>query len=1305
MLQDNQRFIWIGTDNGVIRYDGNEFRCYKSGIDSPDRLSNNKVLSLAEDAQNIWIGTMSGLNRMDKKTGIIEKIGNKELQKKQIFKIAPDKNNILWIGTNKSLIKYFIKRDSVRIFPYQINADQHNNGETKDILLDSKNRMWLTIWGQGLYRFDKIKQTFIRYPRPDKINAVQSLMEDENGTIWMTCREHGIFKLINENSPSSVEYQNFRHVREEPNSLPHNIVYEITQNPKNKHIWAATRSGISSLTDKNNPNSFKHYDFSNQNDLLSNTEINTLLFDKSGLLWIGAYGKGLIKINQNRAKVEANELENTDVITRKAIYSIYQFKDGRIWMGIFTNGIVEYNPETKIYRRVQTYPGMESLRFINTATSICPIPHKNEILIGTRYGGYFVVHLDKNQKPISVQHFVKKTGARIESNNNIRCFTDRETNLIITSSKGVNIYTNANDTISLSSRGNESIESPIQTFAEDRNGNYWFGSLQSGVIKVSRKNNEYLFEDYNVENGKINNNNIISIFCDSLGHIWAGTNAGGLNRYNPTLNKFESLNKEFNIPYDEVFNISQSNKNDLWICGKNGVVKLILDRSGKLLSQTTLSSSDGLFDNGFIIGAFAKGNRGELIIGGHKGYVTIDPKQTFEKSMGSRTTITDIKIANRSIFGTKNERLISQTEGRMAIKLLHSDNSLSIEFSAMCFNNPGQNRYAYQMIGVDKEWQYVDANRNFASYNNLEKGNYTFQVISSNENGEWNVTPTYIDITVEPSIFDTTLAYIIYFIILSIIFGIILYLVSKNARIKAIQQLTLQEKEKSEELNQLKLNFFTNISHELLTPLSIISCGVEDLVSKSGQNEEEGVRIVRGNINRLTRLIRQVLEFKKAESGNLKLMVSYGDMVSFIENICQNNFKPLIHERQIHFSFLPMKKEIFGYFDSDKIDKIIYNLLSNAFKYNRPNGYVQVVLSEEVINEKRLLKLSVKDNGQGIAKEKQQTIFNRYFDGDYRKFNTTGTGIGMSLTKELVELHHGTINLISEIGKGTEFIVRFPIDEKEYLSSEIDEVEIVEETSDEIPTNQDFTHEYTLLIVEDSIELNLMMKEVLSKIYNVLVAENGEQALEVLHKNLVNVIVSDVMMPIMDGFTLCERVKSDVNLSHIPMLLLTAKSGEEDRILGYESGADEYLLKPFNLNVLLSRIKNLLEKRESYIKEFRSQENTIYSSIDEKFLTKAISIVDKNLDNADFTFEDFVAEMNVTKSTLYRKIKVLTGMTTSDFIKNIRLKNACQIMQTKKVSVSEMAYAVGFDDPKYFSTCFKKEFGVLPTEYMARYHK
>ena len=850
----------------------------------------------------------------------------------------------------------------------------------------------------------------------------------------------------------------------------------------------------------------------------------------------------------------------------------------------------------------------------------------------------------------------------------------------------------------------------------------WLATSNFGVIHITgdvRQPSTLKYENYSFHNRKLITNTVLCMHIDRFGRLWAGTEGGGLYLYNRSTGQFEEKTRTYSIPGDVIVSIEEDKSGNLWLGTVSGLVKLYVAAVGNDFSTRIYTSADGLQDN-FIVNSSCSRD-GELFFGGHKGYNSFFPDKMEIPSQETNFLITDIKIFNHSFknLPVELQQKISPVMPTYTskIELPYKYNNFSIEFAALTYKNPELNRYAYRLQNFDRDWQYTDADRRFAYYNNLPSGTYTFQLKATNENGEWSGYVREFTVVVLPPFWATWWAYLLYMVLVLVI-GVLIYrTIKKRILLQNALRLREMEKAKAEELNHAKLQFFTNITHELLTPLTIISATVDELKTQAPSHNDL-YTVMNSNIQRLIRLLQQILEFRKAETGNLKLRVSPGDLAAFVRTGTES-FKPLVKKRKIHFSLLCDPESIVGYFDIDKLDKIMYNLLSNAAKYNKEDGFIQVTLSYDE-EDREFVLLRVKDNGKGISREKQATLFKRFYEGDYRKFNTIGTGIGLSLTKDLVTLHGGTISVESEVDHGTEFIVRIPIERSYYDEEQIDDevislrqtaIDYEDTPEDVIAEVQELaTKANSILLVEDNEELLNLMTKLLGREYNVFTAENGKEGIIVLENEDVDLIVSDIMMPEMDGIEFCKYVKGHLEISHIPVILLTAKNKEEDRAEAYEIGADAFISKPFNLTVLHARIRNLLKYKARMAHDFKNQivfevKDLNYTSLDEDFIQRAINCVNNHLEDPNFDQAQFADEMLTSKSTLYKKLKSLAGLNTSSFIRNVRLKAACRIMEEKGINirVSELAYAVGFNDPKYFSSCFKKEFGMLPSEYIERF--
>ena len=887
-----------------------------------------------------------------------------------------------------------------------------------------------------------------------------------------------------------------------------------------------------------------------------------------------------------------------------------------------------------------------------------------------------------------------------------------------------NIWIIASNSVLIKKKGKNTLEpviAPINNIVsstQTKDNSIWIGTLHNGIYQIKALKDSFYIKNYNYKNNNISSNNIKTICADNEDNIWIATKEGNILVFNTTEKQFQDYSQILNITNEGILNIIADDYNHLWfVTGKR-----IIEYNPETNTYRDYSEPDGVLVNTFLPNSCWKSNSGRLLFGGNKGITVFTPSSDFlPEPSNIQTLITDIKINNQSVFNSYNNQkfnLINQS-----LKIAPHDKNIEINFSSLNYTFPNKIKFAYKLVGVDDDWIYTSNDRQFAIYNNLKKGKYTFLIKATDENGIWSNQINSFKIYKRPAFYETWWAYSIYFILIFLL-SYSIYKVIKN-RIKLRNDLRIAqiEKEKSEELTQTKLRYFTNISHDFLTPLTIMSCLIDD-AEITYNNKIPHFDSLRTNISRLKRLLQQVLDFRKVESGNMKLKISYGDIVPFIHDICYDNFSPLIKKKNISFTFDTSQEQIFAYFDADKIDKSIYNLLSNAFKYSNQNGVVKVTLKQENKNNHSYLTIIISDTGIGIDKKELKDIFNRFYTNQKGEKNETN-GIGLSLTKELIELHHGQISVQSELNKGTTFSITIPIDKNSYNQSELENIlpvytknisleniqpnqqePIVTDTEKDKPDKN-----IKLLIVEDNEELLSVMERIFSKNYIVLTAKNGVEAIEKIRKeNDIDIIISDVMMPEMDGLELTKTLKKDIETSHIPIILLTAKNSTEDRIECYNAGANGYIAKPFEIKILEARINNFLTNKAEKEKEFKRNADFNISSLkyqfaDEEMLKTAIKTIEEELTNPDLNVISLSEKMHMSKSSFYRKIKSMTGLSPNEFIRNVRLKHACQMLKNTNISVAEVAYATGFSDPKYFSVCFKNEFGITPTDYQKQESK
>lgn len=1323
LYQDKDGYIWIATTNGLYQYDGYQLKIIKTNYTTPDALSNNNIHCLIEDDEYcIWIGTSNGLNKLNKKTGEITKENTDAFDNNYISSIVITESGLMIVGTDNGL--YYFDKNSKR---YVLADWIHQSGKLpqtsiQSLYKDSKGYIWIGTWNKGLFRYDDKQNKLYAYKVDDR-NSAHTIFEDNKSRLWIGTWGQGLYLLENQYNLDKLKWTNITNNDADRYSIVDNIIYSISEDTTSNTIWIGMRNGLSIINDKGK-NDFRidNYTTYGAKYRIPYNEVNSIIRDSFGAMWIGTLGGGVYTVNtKENLFLSENLLSVKRELSSNSIRSILTDNEGLVWMGIGSRGLVSYNIENQkeIYYGKANPTGYQIRSTINT---ILQSERDHKLYFGTYREGLFIY-----DKARGTMQKITPENSNLKSDCVQILKEDKDGNIWIGSRSGVNYIPYGKSIIPVNGVKKGHLDATNYFYLSmeiDNAGNVWMGTDNNGIVKLEQpsiEGNKISCKIYNTDNKGVVSNNIQCLFQDSKGRLWASSESGGLSLFNSKLDRFDLMNERLGIMQDAILNIQEDDSGALWLGTNNGLLKLVIDDKLTAITMRLYTTKDGLASNMFIRNSSFKAKDGKMYFGGHNGFNVFDPSTIKEEKSTSPIVITDIKIYNKSLENIDKETRdnISPLTSNFTkeIRLNHKQNNFSFEFTSLNYQDVSQTGYLYKLENFESEWQYTDATRRYASYNNLKSGIYYFKLKSIDEFGTWQERPFHIRVVILPAPWFTWWAYLIYFTLCVLA----IYFVQRSIknRLKLKEQLKLKELQQArlEEVNHSKLQFFTNITHELLTPLTITSAAVDELKIVEPQYTEY-YKVIESNVNRLVRLLQQILEFRKAETGNLKLKVSKGDLALFVKRGVES-FQPLMKKKKIHFSIICNPESMPAYFDSDKVDKILYNLLSNASKYNNENGFVQVNLQYDEKKEKAIL--SVLDNGQGISKEDQKNLFKRFYEGDYRKYKTTGTGIGLSLTKDLVALHNGEIIVESDKDKGACFTVIIPIVKQLYSNDQIDkdytniDNEYHEATKEELVVSEEKSitiqrREKTILLIEDNEDLLNLMSRLLSYEYNIIDARNGREGLDIIENEDIDLVVSDVMMPEMNGIEFCKAVKSNFDICHIPVILLTAKTQSEDQVEGYDSGAEGYLSKPFNLSVLHAKIKNLLKAQERKVVDFKKQivfeaKEFDYTSIDEEFLNRAVECIHEHLDDVEFDQQKFIQVMNVSKSTLYRKLKSLTGLNTSSFIRNIRLKAACQIIEDNKnnIRIAELAYAVGFNDPKYFSASFKKEFGLLPTEYIEQY--
>lgn len=1277
LLIDRHGMMWIGSSCGLISYDGYNFKTIKSDAYSPGILPNNVIVSLTEDHDdNIWIGTRDGLVRMNTRYRSFKTYRLPQDNQRIIYTLYTSHDGRVWVGTDGGLSVYDKQKDEFRNF----HADFGYS--VKSIIEDRHGNLLIGTWNSGLLRLRPNATKFERYPRLNPMNSAYSLFLDRRGRLWIGTWEQGITMIDN---PDNIQNPSIHYYNNKGKDF--RIVYKIIEDPVTNTIWACSRNGISILYNTRPEEGFVNYpQYKFCGDMVT---------DGKGHIFVGTVDNGILRFNTNPRFSQQLPIDKTafdqPINDIQTIFS----PDGRhFWLGIKPCGIAKHDiltGKTLYNDDIPEFKGNADLKKVFMAmVSSITTDKKGNVWFGSCSYGAVCAGNGKSQLLNS-----SNTQAIIDDYVN-KVFCDRHGNIWIGQRTALGVICGKKHVVL-------DVKADVMDIIQDHGGNIWLATENEGIIKVTgnpMQPKSLVYKRYNSWNGNIPINDISECHEDSHHRLWAISPSGILLRYDDEDDRFVPVNRDYHIMTDRLFSITEDQSGALWLCSDNSLLRLTFDKNDNPRVRTFSNLDSKGQRIASLSDMFRYNNR--FYVGSKNGLISFDPQKTLTKPGGSGNvlTITDIFIDDRPLISLDSAFAASISKESPAftrdITIPASVSKFAIEFSLLNYFHQEQNRYAYQLEGYG-DWHYLPLGIHRATFENLPSGTYHLKVRSADSFGNVQILPYSITVKVLPPWYFTWWAWLLYCLIaIAIIFVSIRWY-----------------KELLKTRNRLQMAvIFTNITHELLTPLTVISAVVDDMRSKEPKFQGE-YSLINSNIKKITRLLRQILEVRKSQAGQLRLKVSQQNMQSFLETTVMN-IRPMADVKDVRLNLdieTPEKLQSV-WFDADKLDKILYNLISNAIKYGREGGYVKVGIKPD---GERVV-ITVEDNGIGMSKIQMKKLYTRFLDGDYRKMKTTGTGIGLSLTRDLTLLHHGTIDCQSQEQQGTTFTITLPIAKNAFSKGEIDtsdmgkrqpaaDILIDTITGMSLTPTADDADMYRVLIVEDNIELLMLMQRLLSQKYHVLTAKNGKQALNIIHKEELDIVISDVMMPVMDGIELIRAIKNDANYAQLPVILLTAKTREEDRNEALLTGADDYITKPFRMSDLAVRVDNIISNRHRIRTKFANQtdykvEEQHYSHPDQAFVEKAIECVRKHLSDGDYNRETFATDMCISSSTLYNKLRAITGQNVSGFISSIRLKEACRILRERPdISMTELSSMVGFNTPKYFSKCFKKEFGMLPSEY------
>jgi signal transduction histidine kinase/ligand-binding sensor domain-containing protein/DNA-binding response OmpR family regulator len=1327
-LKDKRGFLWIGTAAGLNRYDGYTVKVFQHDSRDTTSLIHNSVQELFEIPDDrIGVLTTAGLTLYDPQTEKFQKnlsafYDTYKIPEGALSTVVKDYEGNFWfIHASAGLVRYTVPTSEVvSIRHHQKDTQSIASDTIASLVQDVKGNHWI-IHANGIIEQIGIKDNrhYVTY-RNDYLfkqnkGAIRKyrLLTDKDGDLWIFIADdnQGVFYFNSTN-------KSFTHIhKDSPGAhLNANIVRAMEQDNKGL-IWIGTDHGGINLIDKRNF-SVRYITHDDEDDKsLSQNSINTLYRDSEGIVWVGTYKRGVSYYHENivRFPLYKHSPTNAYGLPYADVNRFVEDDKGNIWIGTNGGGLLYFDRATGKFTQYRYNPANANSIGSDVIVSLC-IDHNKKLWIGTYYGGLTCYD---GKKFIRYSHNPSDPSSL--SNQSVwEIFEDSRHRLWVgTLNGGLNLFDERTQSFShyratdLNSVGSDY----IAAITEDREGDLWIGTT-AGIDVLSRQRGRFIHYESESSNPRsLSNNAVLDIREDSKGRIWIAT-ASGLNLFDRKSNSFKAFTKEDGLPHNTILTILEDDRGDIWMSTPNGLSQLKITSApdGKAIyTFSNYGEPEGLQGKQFNENAAFKTSRGELIFGGANGFNIFKPSQLGLNKDVPEVVFTDFQLFNRSIKAEEvvdgNIVLPSDISTTPEITLPPGKNVFSIEFAALNFFHPEKNKYKYKLEGFHTDWLPADSKSRRVTFTNLDPGEYTFRVIAANNDGFWNEKGASLKISILPPFWKTRAALVVYFLL--IITGLLITrrLVQQREKMKFIIQQERQEAMRMHELDMMKIKFFTNVSHEFRTPLTLILTPIEKILRQVKDTEQQNqFLLIQRNAKRLLNLVNQLLDFRKLEVQEIKFNPSEGDIIHFIKEAAYS-FSDLSEKKAIQLQFHSSVNSLVTVFDQDKLEKILFNLLSNAFKFTPEHGAVTVGVEQKTEADGGWLYIEVKDTGIGIAPDKQERIFERFFQNELPKSMVNqGSGIGLSITKEFVKIHGGNISVESESGKGSCFTVRLPLQDAmshaETITPEIIEPVSVEEESMAVSAGARLVKKPLLLLVEDNEDFRFYLKDNLKSDYQIVEAPNGKEGWKKVQENLPDLVVSDIMMPEMNGIDFCKKIKSDQRVSHIPVILLTARAAEEQKVEGFQSGADDYITKPFNFEILASRIQNLIVQREKFHRAFPKQLDVKASELnitplDEKFIQNAVKCVEDNVSKADFSVEDMSRELGISRAHLYKKIIALTGKSPLEFIRTIRLQQAAQLLEKSQLTVAEIAYQVGFNNPKYFARYFKEQYHVLPSAYAA----
>ncbi len=1328
MLQDRTGLMWFATEDGLDKFDGTNMTIYRHRPGDSLSLPVNEIRALHEDrAGNLWIGTAGGSvclynRRSNNFTAINHKL---PVDLSYVRSISSDSSGVLWVGCYNGLFTLNPKTHKLRRLPMLTDGGGSSAPTVINALLcDSKQRMWVATI-DGLFLYDAKTTRFKRFgnapenPRSLQGNLVRAVVEDAKGNIWVGS-EHGVSKLLSIRG----DFQNFT-LPPPQGYAPGSTVLHCLATERDGTIWVGTNNGLQLLdaaTGQINillPDPRSSYS-------ISGNSIRSIYMDRQGISWVATHVSGLSKYDRNINLFDWKPSNPFDPVglERSVVTSFAEGSHGELYVGVDGGRLHVFNRNTGIFRHVEL---LREKHHVGERLAILALERsRNDLIYAGSFGQGLFIYDPASGRTRRMQ---KGPGVAQLNSEEIICLKeDRNGFLWVgTNGGGINIVGRDGKVITRycenPSRVNDRhypLNNYVRVMEEDRDGNMWVGSEGAGMARFDA--NKGTFTVFNRHNSGLPGDVIVAILADSQNRIWVATLGGGLSVFDKRKRRFVTLTEKNGLQASSIFKLVEDKNRRIWMSTTHGIS--CYDVRKKRFAN--FSVAQGIQNDVFVRNSGIRTARGDIFFGGASGLNYFTPNQFSRNTHAPVVIFTELRVSNKVIEPSIDGPLSENISQAKEINLDYGQD-FALSYVGVSFTASSQNQYRYKLQGFDKDWVLAGTSKT-ASYTNLDPGTYFLHVRASNNDGVWSKKETTIKIKIRPPFWRTWAAYLLY---AAFVGGVLVIVRHRAIRKLEARFATEQQRKHAEQLRALdeqKIRFLTNLSHEFRTPISLILGPIDQLLSYAGEAKmQEKLRLIKRNSHRLLNLVNQLLDFRKMEEQELNLNVAAGDLVGFVADLTYS-FIDLAERKDIDLNFTSSVNALRVLFDQEKVERIVFNILSNAFKFTPDGGRIAVDLDVRPYGEPATLvdaTISIRDSGIGIPKEQSEKIFERFFQSDAgESIRKQGTGIGLSITQEFVRLHGGQIQVESEPGKGACFVVTLPLEiasaEDKGITGDVNPPIAYPANAPANDSNAEpsaykvsgrtTSEEAVVLIVEDDDDFRGYLRECLQDRFQLLEARNGKDGWHQILSHHPQLVISDFSMPEMDGPALIFKIKSDKRTAHIPVILLTALTDAKSQKIGLESGANDYIAKPFDREVLIVKANNLLHLNQA-LKEVYSKrielvpaELEVHSE-DEKLLRRVREYVERNLTDTELSVEDISSHVAMSRGKLYYKILQITGQTPIELVRTIKLEKAVQLLERSDMNVAEIAYAAGFSTSSYFAKTFKSVYKILPSEYISLHRK